>query len=190
MKIHTPETAPAASAEAFNNLIDTFGWSPNVLGVFAGSPALIQAYQSLSGIIAEHSAFTEVEREIIQITNNIENDCTYCMAAHSTVIEMKGLLSEDQLEALRTSSPLADVKHEALRTFSLAVLQKQGRVTNTELNAFKSAGYSDEHALEVNLHSAYKVITNFTNNMANPPLDAPFTAKKWPTEKCQDSTNP
>ncbi len=179
MKIHTPETAPANSTEAFNGLISAFGWSPNVLGVFAGSPALIQAYQSLSGIIASNSAFTEVEREIIQVTNNIENDCTYCMAAHSTVIEMKSLLSADQLEALRTNAPLTDSKYEALRTFSLIVLQNQGRVSPTESDAFKSAGYTDEHMLEIILHSAYKVITNFTNNMANPPLDEPFTAKQW-----------
>jgi len=84
MQTHTPETAPAASLDAFNSLISAFGWSPNVLGVFAGSPVLIQSYQALSGIINSHSAFTEAEREIIQIANNIENDCTYCMAAHST----------------------------------------------------------------------------------------------------------
>jgi len=55
MQTHTPETAPAASLDAFNSLISAFGWSPNVLGVFAGSPVLIQSYQALSGIINSHS---------------------------------------------------------------------------------------------------------------------------------------
>ena len=189
MQTHTPETAPAASLDAFNSLISAFGWSPNVLGVFAGSPVLIQSYHALSGIINSQSAFTEAEREIIQIANNIENDCSYCMAAHSTVVQMKELFPEDQLQALRASAPLAESKHEALRAFSLAVLKNQGRVSPAELEAFKAAGYSDEHALEIILHSAFKVITNFTNNMVNPPLDEPFVAQEWSKGTCSASSS-
>ncbi len=179
MKHHTEETAPAGSLPALKGLTEAFGWTPNVLRVFAGSPVLIQSYQAIADIIAKNSAFTAAEQEIIQVVNNVENDCGYCMAAHSTVIEMKGLLPADQLEALRTSAPLADAKQEALRTFALAIFTKQGRPSSCDIDAFKSAGYTDEHILEIVTHMAFKVITNYTNHLAEPELDEPFQAKAW-----------
>lgn len=179
MTINHPQTVPANSAAALEDLTKAFGWTPNVLNVFAGSPALIQSYQSLSNILSAESAFSETEQEIIQVTNNIENDCTYCMAAHSTVISMKNLLPDDQLEALRSGAPLAENKYNTLRTFALSVLQQQGRVTPAQIETFKAAGYTDEHALEIIVHTAFKVITNFTNNMVEPELDEPFQAQTW-----------
>jgi len=183
LTIHTPDSAPEASKEALNGLIKAFGWAPNVLGVFAGSPVLVQSYQALTGVLAKDSAFTPTEQEIIQVANNIANDCSYCMAAHSTVIQMKELLSEDQLEALRTGAPLVDPKQEALRLFALAVLNKKGRVSEAETADFKSAGYTVEHVLEIIVHTAFKVITNYTNNLVEPELDEPFAAQKWSSKQ-------
>jgi len=182
MKIHTSSDAPAASKKALDSLIKTFGWAPNVLGIFAGSPVLIQSYEALFEIINSNSSFTPAEREIIQIVNNIENDCDYCMAAHSTVAKMQNLFPDGQLEALRKSKPLADSKQQALHTFALEVLKQKGRITEAQATTFKTAGYTDEHILEIIVHSAFKVITNFTNNMAEPPLDEPFQAQQWKKE--------
>ncbi len=179
MKHHTEETAPAAAIPTLKALTETFGWTPNVFRVFAGSPVLIQSYKALANIIAKDSAFTPVEQEIIQVVNNIENDCGYCMAAHSTVIEMKKLLPADQLEALRTGSALADPKHEALRQFALALFTNKGRPSPCHIDAFKTAGFTDEHILESIAHVAFKIITNYTNHIADPELDEPFQTKAW-----------
>lgn len=179
MKIHSKETAPAEAQEAYDGLTQTFGWTPNVVGVFAGSPVLIQSYQALAGIIGKDSAFTPVEQEIFQVVHNIENDCGYCMAAHSTVIQMKGLLPDDQLEALRQGQPLADEKQEAVRQFALAMFESKGRPGQGAIDAFKASGFTDEHILESIVHIAFKVITNYTNNIADPALDEPFQAQTW-----------
>ena len=179
MTIHTEETAPQASISALESLTQTFGWTPNVLGVFAGSPVLIESYRQLHALFAKQSAFSPAEQEIIQITNNIENDCTYCMAAHSTVVAQGKLLSEEDLEALRTGQQLSNPKYNALQSFTLTLLKQRGRVDKAQQEAFLSAGYTQEQALEIIVHTAFKVITNFTNNLAQPELDAPFQAQSW-----------
>ncbi len=179
MTIHTEQTAPEASLPALQSLTQTFGWAPNVLGAFAGSPVLIESYRQLHALFAKQSAFSPAEQEIIQITNNIENNCTYCMAAHSTVVAQTESLTKDDLEALRQGQPLSDPKHNALRTFTLALLKQRGHADEAQQEAFLSAGYSQEQALEIIVHIAFKVITNFTNNLAQPELDAPFQAQSW-----------
>lgn len=182
MKIHTKETAPEASRDAYSELSANFGWSPNVLGALAGSPVLIKSYQALGKIIGEDSAFTPAEQEIIQTTGSAHNGCDYCMAAHSTIIKMKGLLSESEFSALRSGESLADTKQEALRQFALEMFQSEGNPSAVAVEAVKEAGYQDEHILEMITHMAFETISNYAAHVVDPPLDEAFQEQVWGEE--------
>ena len=50
LNIHSKETAPAKSAELLEDAEKTIGFIPNLLGVFAESPAALKGYLTLSQI--------------------------------------------------------------------------------------------------------------------------------------------
>ena len=69
--------------------------------------------------------------------------------------------------------------HRTLRTFALAVVDKRGFVEASDLEAFRAAGYSERHVLEVIVAVAFKTISNFTNHIADTELDPAFQPQAW-----------
>jgi len=82
-------------------------------------------------------------------------------------------------EALRNEAPLNDAKLEALRTFVLIVVRNRGHVTQADLDTFYAAGYGEQQVLEVILGVAQKVLSNYTNHIAQTPVDPVFEQFSW-----------
>ncbi|MFK7765496.1 MAG: carboxymuconolactone decarboxylase family protein, partial [Roseobacter sp.] len=121
---HTVETAPDASKPILEAVQKKIGFVPNLMGAMAEAPALLEAYTTISGIFGK-SDLSETERQIILMTNNRLNGCTYCMAAHTTISKGAGV-PQDVIDALRNDTAIEDPKLEALRQFSIVVNQTQG----------------------------------------------------------------
>jgi uncharacterized peroxidase-related enzyme len=175
--IHTPETAPAGSKDLLNGVKNAYGFLPNLMAVFAESPVALEAYATLSGIF-EKSQLSTTEQQIILMTNNRLNNCTYCMSAHTTISQMQGV-SQDVIDALRDGTALADSKLEALRIFAAKVNVTRGDYLQADLDAFLSAGYTKENLLEVIVGTSLKVLSNYTNHIASTPVDDAFQANAW-----------
>ena len=176
-QIHTVETAPEKSKDLLKGAQAKMGMIPNVLAAISESPALLKSYMDVSGNAAALGTFNATETQVVQMTANYFNECTYCLAAHTTLAE-KGGVPRDILNALREDKPLSDKKLEALRLYTKALLEKQGWATDADLKAFFNAGYSKAQALEVILHLSVKLITNYVNHIAQTPLDAAFESNK------------
>lgn len=177
---HSIDTAPASAKPLLEGAKSAYGFVPNLLGNMAEAPALLEGYMSLAGIFGK-TDLTETERQIILMTNNRLNGCTYCMAAHTTISQMANVPA-DVIEALRTDTPIADAKLEALRKFSIAVTERRGWPTEAQLDAFLAAGYTQQTVLEVILGTALKVMSNYTNHIADTPLDDAFAPNAWAPE--------
>lgn len=177
---HSIDTAPAAAKPLLEGAESAYGFVPNLLGNMAEAPALLEGYMSLAGILGK-TDLTETERQIILMTNNRLNGCTYCMAAHTTISQMANVPA-DVIEALRTDTPIADAKLEALRKFSIAVNESRGWPTDAQLDVFLAAGYTRQTVLEVILGTALKVMSNYTNHIASTPLDNAFAQSAWAPE--------
>lgn len=175
--IHTKETAQAKSAELLATAEKAYGFVPNLLGVFAESPATLKAYLTI-GQIFDESSFSPTERQLVILTASRFNECHYCMAAHSTVAEMQSVPA-DVIDAIRNDQPIADGKLEALRTFTTAVVEKRGWVTGDDTEAFLAAGYAKAQILEVILGISFKTLSNYVNHISDTPLDDAFAPKAW-----------
>ncbi|MFT5052719.1 MAG: hypothetical protein ACI8QZ_004156 [Chlamydiales bacterium] len=57
--IHNTETAPEGSRAVLASTEKAMGSIPNLLGTFAGSPALLKAYMALSELQDQETAFDE-----------------------------------------------------------------------------------------------------------------------------------
>lgn len=175
--VYTTETAPEGSKAILEGAAQKYGFTPNLLGVLAESPAALKAYTGLAGAVAE-TTFSATEEQVVLMTTSFENNCTYCMAAHSTVSGMTGVPA-DVVESLRSGSSIADPKLNALAEFTRAVVQNQGLVDSSVTEAFLAAGYTNENILEVITGVAQKIVSNYTNHFAHTPKDDAFAANAW-----------
>jgi len=175
--IHRPETAPEAARGRLQAAQDALGFVPNLYATMAEAPAVLEGYQTLAGIF-EKSDLNMTELQIIMMTNNVENGCEYCMAAHTTLCQMQGV-EADVVTALRDGTPIADPKLEALRVFARVVNTSRGYPKDSDIQALLAAGYTKQTVLEVVLGTGLKVISNYTNHIASTPVDAAFAPNAW-----------
>lgn len=175
--VHTIESAPEGSQAILKGVQQSYGFLPNLMATFSESPAMLEAYATIAGIF-DKSDFTPTERQIVLMTTSRLNGCTYCMSAHTTISKMQGV-ADDVVQSLRNNVALADSKMEALRVFSAKINENRGEVSQSDVDAFLTAGYSKANVLEVILGTAQKVMSNYTNHVAKTPIDDAFQADIW-----------
>ncbi|SDW09179.1 carboxymuconolactone decarboxylase family protein [Flavobacterium degerlachei] len=177
LKIHTIESAPEASKALLEGSQKAYGMIPGLHGVLAGSPGLLNAYQTLHELFVA-SSFNEEELTVVWQTINVEHECHYCVPAHTAIA---GMMKVDNAitEALRNRTPLANPKLEALRNMALSMVRNRGNVSEEDLTTFYAAGYGEQQVLDIILGLSQKVISNYTNHIAKTPVDAPFQKFAW-----------
>jgi len=175
--VHTIESAPAGAKEILEGAKKGLGFVPNMFAVMAEAPALLKAYTTLSGIFDETS-LSATERQVVLLTVSYENECKYCVAAHSVISGMQKVPA-DVVQAIRVGQPIADKKLESLRRFAAAVVTSRGWPSDADTAAFLSAGYGRQQALEVVLGVGMKTLSNYANHIANIPLDQAFASAAW-----------
>jgi len=175
--LHTIDSANEASKPFLQSAKNAYSFVPNLLAGMAEAPALLEGYMILAGIF-DKTDLTEIERQIILMTNNRLNGCTYCMAADTTISQGAGVPA-DVIEALRSGTPIADPKLEALRVFAEIINETRGWPTEGQVNALLAAGYTRQTALEVILGTSLKVMSNYNNHIAETPLDDAFKGSAW-----------
>jgi len=82
-------------------------------------------------------------------------------------------------EALRNETPLESSKLEALRRMTLTIVRNRGHVSQEDLDAFFAAGYGERQVLEIILGLSQKTISNYTNHIANTPVDEVSKKFAW-----------
>lgn len=174
--IHTMETAPEESKEMLKQSEDGAGFIPNMHAIMAESPVLLKAYKEM-GSLFNQTSFTPVEKEIIEMTINQVNGCTYCVAAHSYFDRLSNF-PEEILSALLEEKSLENSKLQTLRVFTKTLIEKRGWVSPKEIDTVISAGYSKAQILELMVGVAHKVISNYVNHIAETPIDEKFTQSK------------
>ncbi|MEA2079899.1 MAG: carboxymuconolactone decarboxylase family protein, partial [Pseudomonadota bacterium] len=175
--IHTQKTAPVASKPLLDKTLKAYGMVPNLYGVLAEAPKALEAYKLLATLFKDTS-LTTTEQHVVWLTINYENDCGYCVPAHTGLAKLDAV-PDDVIEALRNGTPIADHRLEALRAFTIQVVNQRGWVTDGDVEMFLGAGYTQQNILEVILGMAQKVISNYTNHLANTPVDAAFKKFAW-----------
>lgn len=177
LKINTIETAPVASKPFLEASLKANGMIPGLHGVLAGSPQLIEAYQTLHKLFLA-SSFNKEELTVVWQTINVEHECHYCVPAHTAIAGMMKVDNEIT-EALRNSTTLPTEKLQILHEFTLKIVRNRGHVSQEDLDTFYAAGYEERQVLDIILGMSQKVISNYTNHIANTPVDAPFQKFTW-----------
>ena len=175
--LHDSNTAPAGARDFIAGVEKKMGFVPSLYAVFAENPTVLNAYTQLADQLGK-SGLSPLEQQIVTIAASVENECHFCVAAHTTISEGAGL-DLDVIAAVREDRPIDDPKLEALRVFSKKMVIDRGFVSDTDVDAFLAAGYDRAAVLAVILGVALKVISNYTNHVAETPVNAAFQKHAW-----------
>jgi AhpD family alkylhydroperoxidase len=175
--VQTIDQAPEASRAPLERLQQVFGMVPNVAGVIANSPVLANIFVPLfEGVHA--GTFTEAEIQTLLLTNAVTNSCAWAVAFHSYLALKAGLDSSD-VDAIRERRAPREPRSGALSAYARSLIDKRGHLGDAAVGDFLAAGFKPDQALEVIAVSAASTITNYTLNIAEPPLEPIFQKHAW-----------
>jgi len=148
----------------------TFGTVPNFIKAMGSSPALLSGFLGLYGGLSR-GGIDPATAERIALAMSESNSCQYCVAAHTALAQNAGL-SADEIKAARQGTS-ADVRAAAAVQFARSVLDNKGEVTASEVNAVRSAGYSDAQIAEIIGHVGLNTLVNYFGKATRIDIDFP-----------------
>ena len=166
----TIDSAPQESKPLLQGVNEKMGKVPNLFATLAHSPAALQTYFNLKDAISKGSIGDKVG-ESLAIAIAKKASCGYCANAHYTIGGMVGL--DDDERALNLQGKSNDPKVQAAIEFAFAILDKRGFVDDSDLESFKSAGWTDSDVLEVLSIVTLNTFTNYANHIAQTESDFP-----------------
>ncbi|AXR06098.1 carboxymuconolactone decarboxylase family protein [Salinimonas sediminis] len=175
--LYDESNAPEKSKPLLKESQKAFGMIPNLHAVMAEAPTLLEGYQKLHEL-AQQTSFNKEELTVVWQTVNVEHDCHYCVPAHTGIA--KSMQVDDNLiQELRGDKTLSDAKLNTLKNTVLALTRGRGNVEQSVINEFFDAGYAQQQLLEIIVILAQKVMSNYTNHLADTPVDEPFKKFAW-----------
>jgi len=175
----TLEDADPKARDILTKTKANMGMIPNMYANMANSPAMLQTYTDGFLLFRTESGFTSVEQEVVFLAISRENECHYCMAAHSFVADNMSKVPTDVTDAIRSDNPIEDKKLSALVDFTRTMLVSRGHPSQDDVAVFLRAGYSESHILDIILALAVKTISNYSNHVFDTPVDAAFAGRSW-----------
>ncbi|TDN63272.1 carboxymuconolactone decarboxylase family protein [Paraburkholderia sp. BL10I2N1] len=175
--LHTIESAPAQSRPVLQQLQQAFGLIPNIAAKMAGSPVLINGFIGLFERV-HASSLTEPQIQTLLLTNAVANASEWPVAFHTALALKEGVHPAD-VDAIRHRVLPDDPGLAALSALARTLIEKRGRLAESEQRRFLEAGFSAEQILEVIAVIAASTITNYTSSVTRPPLEAQFEAFAW-----------
>ncbi|AOE50906.1 carboxymuconolactone decarboxylase family protein [Kangiella sediminilitoris] len=175
---HTTETAPEESKSILESAEKQLGFLPNLYANLAEAPQALKAYMQLDKLM-ENSSFSKEEQQVILLSASVENNCEFCVAAHSVIAKQMVGVDEGIVNAIREQKDSDKDKINALIEFTQEVVRQRGWVDESKVKKFLDAGYTQQQVLEVVLGVAMKTISNYTNHITGTEVNKEFEAEAW-----------
>lgn len=172
-------SANSAVKSTLENANKNLGFVPNMYLNMANAPALLKSYLQTYALFRNESDFTAIEQEVIFLTISRENNCEYCIAAHSVIADNMSRVPLEVTDAIRNDGVINDTRLSALIHFTKVMLNSRGHPTKNEVNIFLGVGYSEKHILEIIVAIAVKTMSNYSNHLFHTPVDNAFAGRVW-----------
>jgi alkylhydroperoxidase family enzyme len=175
--VHTIESAPTQSKPVLQQLQRAFGLIPNIAATMAASPVLINGFIGLFERV-HASSLTESQIQTLLLTNAVANASEWPVAFHTALALKEGVHRAD-VDAIRHGGLAGDAGLAALSTLARTLIEKRGRLADSDQRHFLDAGFSSEQILEVIAVVAASTITNYTGSVTRPALETQFEEFSW-----------
>lgn len=173
------ESADGEAKEVLEKAKAQVGFVPNMYEGMVNSPGLLNTYLDGYTAFRQNSGFSSIEQEVIFLTISKVNGCSYCMAAHSFIADMKSKVPTEITDAIRDGNDISDAKIAALSAFTRTMVVDRGLPTKKDVGGFIEAGYTERHILEIVLAISVKTISNYSNHLFHTTVDDVFAGRTW-----------
>jgi len=162
------------------------GFVPNVFLTLAHRPDEFRAFFAYhDALMLKPSGLTKGEREMIVVATSGANSCVYCVVAHGAILriyEKNPLIAEQ----VATNYRKADIppRQKAMLAFAMKVAMASGTIEDTDFEALRPHGFSDEDIWDIGAIAAFFAMSNRMANMiAMRPNDEFYLLGRLPREK-------
>ncbi len=173
------ESADARQKPILEEIIKKNGRLPNMYANMVNSPGLLETYLHGYDVFRKESGFSPIEQEVIFLTLSYENECNYCMAAHSFIADKMSKVPPEVTESIRKGETINDLKLQTLSSFTKEMFVTRGRPSKEAVDAFLASGYDERKILEIILALAVKTLSNYSNHVFDTKVDDIFKERLW-----------
>lgn len=171
LNVIDPKQAQGTQKELLDGVQKKLGMTPNLVRVFANSPAVLQGYLGFNDGLSSGSLDVQLSEKIALAVSET-NGCQYCTSAHTAIGTMVGLNRDEILDARQGTS--TDARDDAALQFANNVTEKRGWVSDEDLDTIRNAGFDDEEITEIVGHVVLSIFRNYFNHIAETPIDFPI----------------
>jgi uncharacterized peroxidase-related enzyme len=146
------------------------GFVPNVFLALAHRPAEWRAFMAYHDALllkepGSSTTLTKGEREMIIVATSAANHCLYCVVAHGAILRIyeKKPLVADQVAVNHRKADIPP-RQRAMLDFAMKVCDASHEVEETDFDALRPHGFSDEDIWDI---AAITAFFGLSNRMAN-----------------------
>jgi uncharacterized peroxidase-related enzyme len=160
---------PADVRERILAVQEKAGFVPNVFLALAHRPEEFRAFFAYHDALMEKKeGLTKAEREMIVVATSGANNCLYCVVAHGAILRVraKNPIVADQVA---TNYRKADItpKQMAMLDLAMKVALRSAEIVDADLEAARSAGWSDEEIWDIGAIAAFFAMSNRLANLTS-----------------------
>ncbi len=144
---------------------EKIGFVPNVFRVYAKRPEHFRAFMTYHDVLMKgDGGLSRAEREAIVVAVSAENECQYCVTAHSAALRVLGKdpVLADQI-AINWQTADLTPRLSAMLAFASRVNEQGFAADDEEIEALRNAGFSDDDIWDI---AAIAAFFGFSNRMA------------------------
>jgi uncharacterized peroxidase-related enzyme len=167
-----------ADAKVFTTLSQvkaSLGMIPNLFATLAHAPVALDGYLSLSKTLSR-GRLSARQREIVALAVGQENECQYCLSAHTALAKAAGVSAAEALKARAGDG--SDSFEHALASFAKKIVRQRGHVSDEDVENARKMGIDDGLMMEVVANVAANTFTNYANELAGTEIDFPTVEMK------------
>jgi len=153
----------------------SLGMVPNLFATLGNAPVALDGFLTLSKMLSR-GRLTARQSEILALAVAQENECQYCVSAHTAASKGVGLDDAGALKARKGNGD--DPFERALASLAKTIVRKRGHVSDEEIESARKAGIDDGLVMEIVANVALNTLTNYANEVADTEIDFPVVEVK------------
>ncbi len=170
LPVQSIDTAPATAKQTLESVKKGLGMVPNMAGAMANSPAVLASWVQFNAALGGGTLPAAIRERIALLTAET-NECGYCLSAHTALGKMAGL-GASEIDAARDGQA-SEATAQAALTFATRILETRGGVEASDIDAVRSAGFTDAQIAEIVGAVALNYFTNIFNRAFDVDIDFP-----------------
>jgi uncharacterized peroxidase-related enzyme len=148
--------------ERIGEIATKSGFVPNIFLALGHRPAELRAFLDYHDALMDRpGGLTKAERELVVVATSAANFCLYCIVAHGAILRIRSKDPElaDQVAANPWQAPLPK-RMRAIADLALALARTPERFGETDIDAARAAGLTDDEIWDVGAITALFAASN------------------------------